>query len=66
MKTSQNWFNGENGPLLKAASLGLPVILDRINEAKSQVIARLNPVLEINAQSHPQSFEVPENTESPK
>jgi hypothetical protein len=39
----------ENGPLLKAATTGTPVILNRIDEAKAHVTERINPILERNA-----------------
>jgi MoxR-like ATPase len=56
----------EDGPLLKAAREGIPVILDRIDEAKAQVTKRMNPVLEKNAQLGPTKFLVPEKGESPE
>ncbi|KAA6396296.1 MAG: hypothetical protein EZS28_008170, partial [Streblomastix strix] len=50
----------ENGPLLIAAESGTPVILDRIDEAKAQVIERLNPILEKNSRRDKAPFLVPE------
>ena len=57
---SQNKNNDENvdltkvviwadGPILKAGKEGSPVILDRIDCAKPQVIECLNPLLEDNS-----------------
>ncbi|KAA6354005.1 MAG: hypothetical protein EZS28_050468, partial [Streblomastix strix] len=54
----------ENGPLLIAAESGIPVILDRIDEAKAQVTERLNPILEKNARRDKAPFLVPEKGES--
>ncbi|KAA6377565.1 MAG: hypothetical protein EZS28_026909 [Streblomastix strix] len=54
----------KNGPLLIAAESGIPVILDRIDEAKAQVVERLNPILERNARREKTIFLVPEKGES--
>ncbi|KAA6359825.1 MAG: hypothetical protein EZS28_044648, partial [Streblomastix strix] len=54
----------ENGPLLIAVESGIPVILDRIDEAKAQVTERLNPILEKNARRDKAPFLVPEKGES--
>jgi MoxR-like ATPase len=56
----------EDGPLLDAAQRGIPVLLDRVDEAKAQVTERLNPVLEKNARLGPTKFLVPEKGESPE
>ncbi|KAA6394275.1 MAG: putative Midasin, partial [Streblomastix strix] len=53
----------ENGPLLIASQAGIPVILDRIDEAKAQVTERLNPVLEKNMRRGITTFFVPEKGE---
>jgi MoxR-like ATPase len=54
----------ENGPFLRAALLGVPVVLDRIESAKAQVTERINPILERNARSSARSFFVPEMGDS--
>ncbi|KAA6398498.1 MAG: putative dynein heavy chain [Streblomastix strix] len=54
----------QNGPLLIAGEIGMPVILDRIDEAKAQVIERINPVLEKNSQREKIKFLVPEKGEA--
>jgi hypothetical protein len=38
----------QNGPLLSAATLDLPMIRDRIEQVKVQVTERMNPILEQN------------------
>jgi midasin (ATPase involved in ribosome maturation) len=53
----------ENGPLLEAPSAGVPVILDRIDEAKAQVSEHLNPILEKNARLGVTKFLVSEKGE---
>jgi midasin (ATPase involved in ribosome maturation) len=53
----------EDGPVLEAARQGIPVILDRINEAKAQVTERLNPILEKNTRVNQTTFLVPEKGE---
>jgi hypothetical protein len=44
-------------------SIGIPVILDRIDEAKAQVTERLNPLLEKNVRAGTLTFLVPEKGE---
>jgi MoxR-like ATPase len=58
-----NIIRWEDGPLLRAADRGIPVILDRIDEAKAQVTERLNPLLEKNVRLGPTTFLVPEKGE---
>ncbi|KAA6353964.1 MAG: hypothetical protein EZS28_050509, partial [Streblomastix strix] len=53
----------ENGPLLIAAESGIPVILDKIDEAKAQVTEILNPILEKNARRDQTPFLFPEKVE---
>jgi midasin (ATPase involved in ribosome maturation) len=53
----------EDGPLLEGAMNGIPVILDRIGEAKAQVTERMNLVPETNARFGPTKFFVLEKGE---
>jgi midasin (ATPase involved in ribosome maturation) len=54
----------EDGPLLKSAGKRIPVLLDRIDEAKAQVNERVYPILEKNSSVGCASFLVQEKGES--
>jgi midasin (ATPase involved in ribosome maturation) len=53
-----------NGPLLSAATLGLPMIRDHIKQVKAQVTERMNLVLEQNSLKIGVSFLAPEKGET--
>jgi len=69
-KPSENGIDLENiitwvdGPILRAGKKGNPVILDRIDGAKSQVIECLNPLLEENSVFNNVQFKLIEKNNS--
>jgi MoxR-like ATPase len=50
----------EEGPILKAAINGTPIILDGINEIQGQFTQRLNPILDLNSRQNENHIFIPE------